>query len=197
MSTIDQATADFLARAGSPSSASHANRAASTAATSSTSASRSAATRSSRSTRMPTSSRATPASTISGRSPAGSMPWSSRRHRRWPRRSRGSAVSWDHARLDAPIVRRRERLEGGPRVLSCERDRVDRRWLPAHVRAHLGRRPPLHAVDARPVREAAEGGVRGAATGRETRPSRGRGRVLRRARGATRSSRDPVSPSRR
>ena len=49
-----------------------------------------------------------------------------------------------HPGLDAPLVRRRERLEGGPRAVPPERDRLDRRRLPPDVRPHLRRRASLH-----------------------------------------------------
>ena len=83
-----------------------------------------------------------------------------------------------HARLDASLVRRRKRLQGGPRAVPPERHRVDRGRLPAHVRADLRRRPPLHAPHARALRQAA----------RRRPEARARRRVRRAARAMARSA---------
>ena len=72
---------------------------------------------------------------------------------------RGVPAARDHPRLDAPLVRRRERLEGGARALPPIGDRLDRRRLPADVRPDVRRRPSLHAHVPEAVRAAAEGSV--------------------------------------
>ena len=53
------------------------------------------------------------------------------------------------ARLDAPLVRRRERVRGGRGGRSQGRHDGHRRRLPPDVRAHRGRRPQVHALGAR------------------------------------------------